>query len=420
MFNVNDKIKNAVDKPGFNVKFRKYEFTQARRKIIGDILGINFGRVPSKVVALEGETPEQALVNNMVKQYHITEDQQAKIKASVIKGMDRVVTTDMDFTINFLSTVNWEPGTFGAGFNGEKGLDESKSCFFTGGKSGAFNMISNAGGYPVTVYSNGVHPYARFFIVPYMDDGYVTFNIYLKDQAVFGVSVDDILGIFTGAIAKWLGAEYKYGRIKLDNNGTTTGTLWINNSGTAQVITKGHLVNGVSLKIKEERGIKCTRCDMPLLQPNQIVYDGNGTPWCEECAEDGLEACAYDAKLYNKMQFADGPDGKRYFRDNIAKIDKFVYCQETQKYILKVNARKLSNGMWVKKDSKFEACKGCGRIGPVSAKGLCQDCVPEQDMIDMLNSLDVDIFDMKWDFPQDEAKAEKFIKDIYEKLNALN
>lgn len=175
-----------------------------------------------------------------------------------------------DYTIDYTSDFNWQAGDFGDG----------GSCYW-GCRSAAKDMISENGGQAVRFYKDG-NGTGRAWMLPH-DNNWILFNGYGLDLAQIAQ-----------VVAADLGQSYK--RIRLENNGDTDGTLWIN-SGV------GYVVGSVE----------------------DYEYDRS----IDLCIEDDSQCCQ-DCGCRISHDDCHCVCGDRYVCDSC--FDDYSYCDQCEKY----------------------------------------------------------------------------------------
>lgn len=411
------KIVELIDKDPVNIEFVKYTFSDARRVIIRDILNINTSHIPRTIVDVKDSDPAESLLKLLIDGniVSISDDKKELVREAVKAGSKNLTKETILFSFRFLSEVNWKPGTFGSGTNGRSNLGEADSCFWQS-RAGARRMIKNGGGIPITVYINGITPFARFFAVPYENDSFVIFNMYVTDQSILGTTFLNTLGTMANCLAEFLGDEYRWKHVKYTNQKSTTGHLWVNADGAAVAISKRDIYSNINTNIPTADYYRCRNCSTVITNDEDVIRDGNDQTYCEECAESKLEFCNYSSLMYDKSYMVKGPDNKFYYTDNISKVKEFVIDYETKEYIFKKDAKQLSSSVWVKKTCDKGLCKSCGMLSVVNDNGICMSCAPDEELISALDLLGIDIFNMNWKYPEDNEKLNKFVNLVSERM----
>lgn len=260
--------------------------------------------------------------------------------------------------VSFNSKIDWKPGDLG---------ESPDSCWW-GSKSRSRKMHFANGGFAVKIYTYSGIPIGRCWGM-LCGDNLVLFNLYTNCAFVPSGQMKTI----AAAIAYNFGVDYK--AVRLLNNGRWD-RMHIN-LGSGYII--GNDVEDIAvvdLFLKEEEFVKCVLCKKEIEDyENHSTEDAKGRIWCDTCADKHLDVCNYDMGLYYSEEMKTGPDGLKYYQQNIGKVPHFVYSNYYSNYLLKKDAKCLGNikgkDEWVKSGDNLFMCDKCKKISPSRKCVVC-------------------------------------------------
>lgn len=294
-----------------------------------------------------------------------------KLISLIKSGKHKVSLSDTsEITAAFVPKIDWERGTFKVSHDGMNGdLDESHSCFWSQ-KPGARKMLEKAeNGFAIKFYFNNM-PYARV-LAAFIDKGFVIFNCY---SDVIVPMANDPLSFYGKGLAHAFGMSSK--EVELVNNGKWGGYFWINR-GRAIFIYDPNVVEpqqSYDLRWKDH-DLFCKGCGNPANDDDTI--DALGYVWCDPCAQKGLFLCTFDKKLYPKKYAVTGPNEKKYYRENIARVEEFIFSKLENIYIMKDTSVFLGKRYgYVSNKSRYELCPQCNHLKYKNIDCQCMSSKP--------------------------------------------
>lgn len=203
------------------------------------------------------------------------------------------VSDDLAYYFDFVDEFDWYAGSFGDG----------GSCYW-GGNSGAREMLASNGGRAIRFFesASGNKGYARAWLVP-VRSYYIIFNGY-------GLSTVTIARIFAG----YMKLTYKH--IWLNNNGSTSGTLWINGGQGFVVGSESDIarVERHDFGWGDECQDTCYNCGT-CLDEYSAYYAPDDNSYCEHCYNDLFESCERCGEVYDSDRVSYVASERQYMCD---------------------------------------------------------------------------------------------------------
>lgn len=277
------------------------------------------------------------------------------------------------FWFDIVAHANWERTDF----------SQPSDCCFWSCHASAKKMILKAGGGAIRFFvpNNGVESVpacgfeyviengiARAWIVP-AGDCWVVFNGY-------GIEALETARI----LAAHLGHAY-YKRVKLRNNGESSGDLWINGGSGFLVGPQESVLQFTSIDLDLpdiEETLECSECETEI--SGDEVYGGNiGSILCEDCyhesyfdCECGRTVCREDTK--------EGANGEDYCEHCWERM--FISCASCSETVSKQNARSFNDEHYCNECfANFAGvCERCDTVHPLEnlteygGKPYCSNC----------------------------------------------
>lgn len=289
------------------------------------------------------------------------------------------------FTFRFTRHFDWDAGDYG-----DKG-----SCFW-GCRSAARAMLADNGALAVQFRRDG-RGYARAWVAPQDSQSVVIFNGY-------GLETLEVARI----LSHYWGLYYK--RCHLSNNGSDTGTLWINGPGAGFLIAPPDRFDDTTPRIDLEwdEPETCIHCDCTYDEDSGAWF---GNEWvCEECLGERYFLCsdceewAHNDNSYSvagdryvcgscyfnytpchrcdveftQNELTEGPDGR--YRCEGCHDDVVGTCNECNKEFLRNDLTEGPNGADYCEDcytAIFPQCKECNEVcslGTILRNGKTCQC----------------------------------------------
>jgi hypothetical protein len=219
-------------------------------------------------------------------------------------------TALVTYTFEFVNRFNWRPGEFGDG----------GSCYF-GGRGAALEMLEENGGMAMCFFDETGRSLARAWLVP-AEGVHIVFNGY-------GFAGTPTLTI-ARVLALHLSASYK--KIHLENAGSASGALWINNA-VGYAVGPESVIDGIDdydFEWTELYRDYCAECGTGLDEDNSY-YGPDDQSYCEECYYRLFDSCSIC--------------GETYYRENVTVVGHDYVCD----YCL---------------ERRYSLCDGCGEYFP--------------------------------------------------------
>lgn len=172
------------------------------------------------------------------------------------------------YEIDFTRSIDWSAGEFGDG----------GSCFW-GTHAAARDMLESNGAYAVRFW-RGERGIGRAWLAP-LGEALLAFNAYGPHSLL-------TIGRILAHAAGW---TYRY--VKLENNSTTTGTLYVN-GGNAIAIGPADVLEDLGERIDlqwEDEGERCECCGCDCTDEYDV--SPNGERLCWECFSEHYTSCGY-------------------------------------------------------------------------------------------------------------------------------
>lgn len=194
------------------------------------------------------------------------------------------------YHFDFVNRFHWRAGDFG----------DSGSCYW-GSNMEAREILADNGGLAMRFYDENDRGMGRAWIFP-MDHTHVVFNGYgFKGHSTL---------IIARVLAFHLNCTYK--QIKLSNQGTRNGTIWINEGIGYAVGPESALVNlrsaDLDLPTFEDH---CYNCG-DALSEYDIYWGADDMAYCESCYYQIFDSCSHC--------------GETHYQQDIRYVDGEYYC----------------------------------------------------------------------------------------------
>ena len=181
------------------------------------------------------------------------------------------------YTIDFTDSLDWQAGDYG----------DSGSCLWGSNESGREIMQDN-GVMAVRFYNHEGDGYGRAWLYQYSEKRqlWLIWNGY-------GVNGGAI------AIARVLGQLWgvSYKKISLNNNGNSSGLVWIN-GGNGYVIGQADKLTDInSYDFHFETPIACCNCEDEIREDEQY-FDPDGAIYCGDCFYEVCDYCPHCGETY--------------------------------------------------------------------------------------------------------------------------
>jgi len=180
----------------------------------------------------------------------------------------RHVAQQSTYHVDFTQTIDWRAGQFGDG----------GSCYW-GTNAGARDMLAENGAYAIRFYDDDERGIGRAWLAPY-GNSWIMFNSYGLD-------------LFTVARVMSHAFGWTYQRIRLENQGTATGVLYIN-SGRGIAIGPGidDVCDNDCVDLEwQETGERCENCGCDCTDDYDM--SPNGERLCCDCFSEAYSSCGY-------------------------------------------------------------------------------------------------------------------------------
>jgi formylmethanofuran dehydrogenase subunit E len=246
--------------------------------------------------------------------------------------MSAHTNSETEFIFDFTDTFDWSSGDFG----------DAGSCYW-GCHSAAKDLLRDHGALAMRLYKDN-KGYARAWLYP-RNNGFVVFNGYGHET----IQIARIL-------ASYLGLSYR--KITLENNGDSSGAIWINGAN-GFVVDSEENVNSIEcfdMDIEDDL-TRCTDCGR---YTDELTSVG-GQDLCESCLSD------------------------RYF-----------YCEDCNEYCVNDDAREIE-GRYICESclESYNQCDCCDKyffepLSKVDGKHVCEDCMDDTFSCDCCGKLRFD------------------------------
>jgi hypothetical protein len=172
-------------------------------------------------------------------------------------------------------------------------------------------------------------------------------------------------------ISKYLGG-LPYNEVKLFNNGSTEGTLWINNSKCVVVGKDALKVGRVTLHWEDEDSVTCTGCGGIIDEDDRMTYGDDY--YCQSCYSDRFGNCNRCNEDYdnNNLREIDG----EYYCENC--VDRhFTQCGDCEEYFAHT-VEVHSGSVCASCAEEYTKCDHCGDLfdntETIEDKEICESC----------------------------------------------
>jgi hypothetical protein len=256
-----------------------------------------------------------------------------------------------DYCFDFTNKFDWDSGDYG----------DRGSCYW-GCHSSAKDLLQDNGALAMRFYNEG-KGYARAWLYP-RNSGYVVFNGY-------GLETIQISRI----LASYLGLSYR--KITLENNGESSGTIWINGA-SGFIVDSEENVNSIEcydLGIENDSSC-CTNCGHCTDELTNVGDDF----LCENCLSDDYFYCE-DCGEYCCNDDWNDVDGQGVC-DSC--LDNYFYCEICNKYhsadMVEVDGKSICSDCL---DDETFTCDCCENLrlnsyhNRIGDKVICDDCKDE-------------------------------------------
>lgn len=176
------------------------------------------------------------------------------------------------YHFEFVNRFDWQDGDFGDG----------GSCYWAD-RRGAREMLENNGAWAIRFYDDVGGGFARAWVVEVQESLYIVFNGY-------GFHSDPTF-IIARVIAQFLGLTFR--KIDLNNNGTYTGTLYINASGSGYIIGNPETMANIhryDFRWDDMYCESCYSCNDPV-DEYDVYIGADGNAYCEHCYYELFDSC---------------------------------------------------------------------------------------------------------------------------------
>lgn len=178
---------------------------------------------------------------------------------------------DLTYEFEFVNRINWEAGEFG----------DSGSCYW-GSNEGALEMLEGNGALAVRFYDEDGDGIARAWVVEIDGDVLIIFNGY-------GFAGDPTR-VIARVIAEFVNGTYR--QIRLTNDSTASGVLWINGASGYAVGPADEVaaIDHYDFGWDEPYYCECSECGRQLNE-DEIYYGPGDTRFCERCYDQVCAVC---------------------------------------------------------------------------------------------------------------------------------
>lgn len=264
---------------------------------------------------------------------------------------------DNQYSFDFTGNFDWEAGDFG----------DDGSCFWACHMA-ARELLQDYGVFAIRFYDES-KGYARAWVCR-EGDCYVMFNGY-------GLECSNIARI----MADYLGMSYR--KITLDNQGESSGLIWIN-GGAGYIVGPESSVNGVShVRLDIDVGTVCVDCGCVVDEDNSYLAGDVGVI-CETCYCDDYFRCEDCEEItYNESccEVSNSDFVCVYCRDS-----NYTECDDCNEYhrddeVIEIDGRNVCQGCFG--SGEYSICDDCGIKHHDSAflmfDGICicENCIEQ-------------------------------------------
>lgn len=241
------------------------------------------------------------------------------------KHLDSGLTYEFDFVDRF----DWQSGDFG----------DSGSCYW-GSNEAARDVLTENSAMAVRFYKND-DGYGRAWLIE-TPDFYIVFNGYGYDTLTIA-----------RVLSAWMNVEYR--KIRLTNNGETSGLVWIN-GGTGYVIgakEKIEQVERFDLNFETPVITYCYACDERIDREDDVYVGADGHDYCEHCFDSLFRSCDHC--------------GETHYDDDLTIVNE---CEMVCNWC---------------RDRHYAHCDECGEwydktsVTTINERTYCESCAPAQD-----------------------------------------
>jgi len=210
----------------------------------------------------------------------------------------RHVAQQSTYRMDFTQSIDWRAGDFG----------DAGSCFW-GDHSGAKDMLEENGAYAVRFYDADEDGIGRAWLAPF-GEAWIAFNSY-------GIDLFTVARVLSHAFG------WTYERVHLENNGMTTGMLYVN---SGRGIAIGPAIDDLPERIDlrwEERGERCADCECSI-DCDCSYSDPDGRSICEDCYCNSYSSCSYCGETFTHDDVHNCDD--EYLCEHCAERQGFSKC----------------------------------------------------------------------------------------------
>lgn len=181
-----------------------------------------------------------------------------------------------EYWYDIVDKIDWQSGDYG----------DSGSCYW-GCRNAARELLTDAGGLALRFYdADWENGYGRVWVWPTDDGALVLFNAY--GQIMPGKH--NSLHASAALLSHVCGTRYGR-RISVNNNGSDTGTMWINNGNGFTVGYHKH--NHCDLGIDDNGSCTCENCGDRISEDDATFTDYGDGPYCEYCFSELYAHCGH-------------------------------------------------------------------------------------------------------------------------------
>jgi hypothetical protein len=268
-------------------------------------------------------------------------------------------------------SIDWSRGTYG----------DDGSCYW-GDRSGAKDMILENDGFALLFHGPNNEPLARCWCLPW-ESSYILFNAYARH----GEAIE--LTTFARVVQDITGLPY-YRKINLTNQGTASGTLWINSNmgfvvGPAEVAE----TESVDLDIEKQEP-RCCCCGDDC---GDDSYQHDGESYCSDCFYERFTTCHHcEETISNDYSYRIGEDGEydycedcyqelartcqhcdtEGFKDDMYDFDGDWYCEDCYNDNV-TSCHECGDDIWIEDASEHDGEYYCDHCFSVRT-AVCYNC----------------------------------------------
>lgn len=195
------------------------------------------------------------------------------------------------------------------------------SCYW-GGRDDARAMLADNGAWAIRFYDAADKGYARAWVYQADADLLIVWNGYGKPFANPTLTIARI-------VAAHFNRSYK--KIDLSNNGTDTGTLYIN-SGIGYAIADAdelERTHDFDFEWDDPHAHACSNCG-DYVHEDSVYYGADDQPYCESCYNQTFGSCADCGNTFDldSLYYAGGDDYCEHCLDRL-----FSRCDNCEEYV---------------------------------------------------------------------------------------